>query len=300
MNLSAIILTFNSERTIAATIRSAMTVSSDIHIVDSFSSDGTRDIARQFGIAVITHPFVNYAAQRNWAIEHLPLRGEWELHLDADERLSDDLVSALQHLSPNANQVAGYHIARLVRFMGRAIRHGGMFPIWHMRCFRRGAARCETREYDQHFVVDGITCKLPGYLIDDMRMPLGEWVERHNRWSDAEVRELHRGYAPRRLIQPRLFGNPLERKRSLRKIYERSPLFARALMLFLYRYFLRLGFLDGREGLIFFALQTFWFRFLVDAKLFEQHLSQQGQSADNADAADLTSALPGLESDVQR
>jgi glycosyltransferase involved in cell wall biosynthesis len=150
MNLSVVILTFNSERTIGATLRSAATVSSDIHVVDSFSSDGTSDIARQFGAAVVTHPFVNYAAQRNWAIEHLPLRGEWELHLDADERLSDDLAFALRRISANANQIAGYHVARLVRFMGRPIRHGGMFPIWHMRCFRRGTARCESREYDQH------------------------------------------------------------------------------------------------------------------------------------------------------
>jgi len=105
-------------------------------------------------------------------------------------------------------------------------------------------------------------------MIDDMRMPLGEWVARHNRWADAEADELQEASVG--AIAPRLGGNPVERKRALRGTYNRMPRFLRALLLFLYRYVLRLGFLDGRAGLIFFVLQTFWFRFLVDAKLFER------------------------------
>jgi hypothetical protein len=138
-----------------------------------------------------------------------------------------------------------------------------------MRLFRRGRGRCEEREYDQHFVVSGKTARLHGPIIDDIAMPLSEWVIRHNRWSDAEVSELvrqpHGG-----VLKARLTGNPLERKRQLRNLYNHGPLFLRAAMLFLYRYFIRLGFLDGTEGLIFYFLQTFWFRFLIDAKLFEQ------------------------------
>jgi hypothetical protein len=151
-----------------------------------------------------------------------------------------------------------------------------MFPIWHLRLFRRGLGRCETREYDQHFLVDGPTAKLRGWLIDDNRSPLHEWVNRHNQWSDAEVRELQSDPTGRPLVQPRLFGNPLERKRSLRQNYQRLPGFVRVFLLFGYRYFLRLGFLDGKEGLTFFVLQTLWYRFLVDAKLFEQELAARG------------------------
>jgi hypothetical protein len=105
-------------------------------------------------------------------------------------------------------------------------------------------------------------------------MKLGEWVIRHNRWADAEVDELLHGGSGG--ITPRLAGNPVERKRALRGTYNRLPRFLRALLLFLYRYVLRLGFLDGRAGLIFFVLQTFWFRFLVDAKLYERERGDGG------------------------
>jgi glycosyltransferase involved in cell wall biosynthesis len=273
MNLSVVILTYNSERVIGATIHSAAKVSSDIHVVDSFSNDATPEICRKLGAHVVQHPFVNYASQRNWAIDNLPLRHQWELHLDADEQLSEELVTELNSLSSlRQDNCVGYHVARLVQFLGKPIRHGGMFPIWHMRLFRRGAGRCERREYDQHFVVHGPTGRLRGCLIDDNRSPLTDWVQRHNKWSDAEVIELTSGRTGRHLIEAKFLGSPLERKRYLRETYHRFPSFARAFLLFGYRYFLRLGFLDGKEGLIFFVLQTFWYRFLVDAKLFERRI----------------------------
>jgi hypothetical protein len=145
-----------------------------------------------------------------------------------------------------------------------------MYPIWHMRLFKAPHGRCENRRYDQHFLVDGPTARLDQPMIDDIRMPLGEWVVRHNRWADAEAEEIEQGSAQGQLVQARLGGNPAERKRALRGGYNRLPRFWRALALFLYRYVVRLGFLDGKEGLIFFVLQSFWFRFLIDAKLFER------------------------------
>ena len=275
MNISVVILTYNSERTLANTLASAQRISNDIHVVDSFSSDRTVEIAKGHGANVVTHHFANYAKQRNWAIENLPLACDWELHLDADEQLSEELIVDLARLENEAvisTEINGYHIARLVRFLGRPIKHGGMFPIWHMRLFRRGLGRCEQREYDQHFMVRGATGKTRGFLIDDIQMTLSEWIIRHNRWSDAEVSELSRTEPTSGLVASRLFGTPIERKRYLKRIYERCPALSRAWLLFLYRYLIRGGFLDGREGAVFFVLQTFWFRFLVDAKLFEQEL----------------------------
>jgi glycosyltransferase involved in cell wall biosynthesis len=271
MKFSTVILTYNSEATIGNTIESIALLCDDIHVVDSYSSDHTCDLVRRYGVRMVQHPFTNYAAQRNWAIGNLPLNHEWELHLDADERVSEQLSAELSYLKEHdpPAEIYGYCVPRLVHFLGRPLRHGGMFPIWHTRLFRRGYGRCEDREYDQHFLVQGQIAKLYGAIVDDMRMSLTEWVVRHNRWSDAEVRELLRG-ANGDGLRARLTGNPLERKRRLRNAYNHGPLFIRAAMLFFYRYFLRLGFLDGTEGLIFYFLQTFWFRFLVDAKLFEQ------------------------------
>jgi glycosyltransferase involved in cell wall biosynthesis len=277
MSLSVVILTYNSEATIGATLASARRVSDDVHVVDSGSTDRTVAIAEQAEAHVTPHGFESYGAQRNWAIDNLTLRHGWELHLDADERLGDELIAAIDDLKTRGfpGPAVGYFIPRLVHFLGRPIRHGGMYPIWHMRLFRRGRGRCEARRYDQHFYVDGATARLPHPMIDDIRMPLGEWVIRHNRWAEAEADELMLGEAGAG-VTPKLGGNPVERKRALRGSYNRLPRFLRAFLLFLYRYVLRLGFLDGRAGLIFFVLQTFWFRFLVDAKLYERQRKDAG------------------------
>jgi len=277
MRFSTIILSYNSELTIARTIESVMPLSDDIHVVDSFSVDSTLDILRRYPINIVQHPFANYSAQRNWAIDNLPIRHPWELHLDADEQVSAELATELRTLDREHSTagIDGYCIPRLVCFMGRPLRHGGMYPIWHLRLFRKRAGRCEEREYDQHFLIKGKTSRLRGPIIDDIRMPLSEWIVRHNRWSDAEVRELlNRTHAAS--LKGRIRGNPIERKRRLRELYDSGPLFVRAGLLFFYRYFLRMGFLDGTPGLIFAVLQAFWFRFLVDAKLYEQRRTNQG------------------------
>jgi glycosyltransferase involved in cell wall biosynthesis len=269
--ISVVILTFNSADTIGATVASARALSDDVHVVDSGSTDATLDIVRAAGASVASHPFESYGAQRNWAIATLALRHPWQLHLDDDERVTDELAAELRALfagdGPPAG-IAGYYVPRLVHFHGQPIRHGGMWPIHHMRLFRSGRGRCEDRKYDQHFYVDGATGTLRAPMIDDIRLSLGEWTARHNRWADAEVDEI---LAPSGsgVIQPGS-GDPVAEKRALRSRYNRAPLFWRALGLFLYRYVLRLGFLDGRWGLVFFVLQTFWFRFLVDAKLHER------------------------------
>jgi glycosyltransferase involved in cell wall biosynthesis len=268
--ISVIVLTFNAESTIGATLASARAVSDDVHVVDSYSTDGTLDIARAAGAEITQHPFEHYGAQRNWAIDNLPLKHAWELHLDADERLSEELIAELKQLAARGmpQDVAGYYVPRLVHFHGQPLRHGGMYPIYHLRLFRRGRGRCESRKYDQHFFVDGATAKLAHPMIDDIRLPLGEWTQRHNRWADAEVDEL---LAPTEgVIKGDASGDPVAGKRAQRGFYYRQPLFVRAFLLFLYRYVWKRGFLDGREGLIFYVLQTFWFRFLVDAKLHER------------------------------
>ena len=269
MKPSVVILAYNSVETLGTTLAQAQQISDDLHVVDSFSTDDTVALSQEHGAQVVQHAFESYGAQRNWAIDHLPLRYPWQLHLDADERLTPELIASLQALAENPEQ-SGFLIARLVQFLGRQMRHGGMSPTWHLRLFRHGAGRCEERKYDQHFyLTQGSAGQLQGYMIDEIRMSLSEWTARHNRWSDAEVMEQTQAMDAVR-IQPRLWGNPLERKRYLRGLYNRAPLFVRPYALFFYRYFLRLGFLDGREGFIFWTLQTFWFRFLIDAKLFEQ------------------------------
>ncbi len=274
MRPAVILLSFNSEGTLGATLSRARMVSDEIFVVDSYSKDGSIELARQFGATVVEHPFEHYGAQRNWAIDNLPITRPWQLHLDADELMDEKLVAAILAL-PEEPEHSGYFLPRYVRFLGRVVRHGGMSPTWHMRLFRTGVGRCEDRKYDQHYMVNsGTTGKLPGVVIDDIRMPLTEWTARHNRWADAEVSELDVPETSGRL-KPDALGNPVERKRYLRQKYNQLPLFIRPFCLFVYRYFFRLGFLDGTEGFIFWVLQTFWFRFLVDAKIWEKRHAAQ-------------------------
>ncbi len=272
MRPSVILLAFNSEDTLGATLERARQVSDEIFVVDSFSKDGTVALAECYGAQVVQHAFENYGAQRNWAIDHLAITGKWQLHLDADEVMDDALVAAIQAL-PEEPAVAGYFVPRYVKFLGRVMRHGGMSPTWHLRLFRSGVGRCEDRKYDQHFLLSGDgdkkTGQLPGVMIDDIAMSLSEWTARHNRWADGEVAEMDAKNEAGRLVADAR-GNPAQRKRALREKYNNLPLFVRPFLLFGYRYFFKLGFLDGTEGFIFWVLQTFWFRFLIDAKIWEK------------------------------
>jgi glycosyltransferase involved in cell wall biosynthesis len=274
MKPAVILLSYNSEATLGATLSRAVLISDEIFVVDSDSTDSTVELARSFGASVVIHPFEHYGAQRNWAIENLPITRQWQMHLDADEWIDDQLVAAIAAL-PDEPSDSGYFVPRYIRFLGRVIRNGGMSPTWHLRLFRTGVGRCENRKYDQHFILKSGTCgKLTGVLVDDIRMSLSEWTARHNRWADGEVAEFDTRETADRLV-PDARGNPAQRKRFLRQKYYQLPLFVRPFCLFAYRYFFRLGFLDGIEGLIFWVLQTFWFRFLVDAKMWEKRHSKQ-------------------------
>lgn len=269
---SVIVLTFNSEATLPQTLASVQQLTDDIHVVDSFSTDRTLEIARSFGASVVQHAFQSYGAQRNWAIDSLALKHKWQLHLDADERLTPQLAAEIAALDESVN--GGFLLPRMMMFLGRMLKHGGMSPTWHLRLFPAGLGRCEDRKYDQHFYLQqGTATRLKGRMIDDVRMSLTEWTARHNRWADAEVEQQIAG-AEGESVHPRLLGNAIERRRALRKYYGKAPLFVRPFVLFFYRFVLRLGFLDGTPGFIFWVLQTFWFRFLVDAKMYERRKPQ--------------------------
>lgn len=287
--VSVVILTVNEEVNLPQCLKSLAGLDCEIFILDSGSTDRTVEIARSFGANVVSHPFENYGAQRNWALENLNLRTPWVLHLDADERLSPKLRDSISRALADPQDHQGFLVGKSVIFMGREIRHGGLFPSYHLRLFRVGKGRCEDRLYDQHFMVEGKVGRLRGELFDVIASDLGSWIARHNRWSDLEVREVL-NHSGRRgaTVEPRLEGTPIERRRWLRNsFYYRMPLFLRAFLYFIWRYFIRLGFLDGREGLIFHFLHGCWYRFVVDAKLYEatmkalQNPRPQPQSAES-------------------
>jgi glycosyltransferase involved in cell wall biosynthesis len=274
--LSVIILTLNEEANLPLALASLEGLGAEVFVVDSGSTDRTLEIARAAGCEIVRHPFENYALQRNWAFDHLPIAAPWTLCLDADERLTPELVGEIgEAVSRSDRPFDGYMLRKRTIFMGRWIRHGGQYPAWHLRLFRSGRGRCEARLYDQHFVVDGRIGRLQNDYVDVLASDLGTFVLRHNRWAALEAEELlARPAAAARAgpaVAPLLTGTAIERRRFLRaRVYQRFPLFVRPFLFWFYGYVLRLGFLDGIEGLVFHTLQRFWFRFLVDAKIWER------------------------------
>ncbi len=273
--LSVIILTYNEEKNIEECLKSVYDWVDEIFIVDSGSTDKTLEIAKSYTDKIYQHPFKDYGKQRNWAQDNLPINKEWIFHLDADERVSSELSEELKGIFSRPVDIAdGFLVSRKTVFMGRWIKHGGHYPAYHLRIFRKDCGRCEDRIYDQHFYVNGKIKTLKKDIIDTVTSDLDNWVFRHNRWASLEAvetiqnkvyRRTHKNYK----IKPDIKGSPIEKKRWLRKKYYTLPMFIRPFFYFIYRYFFRLGFLDGKEGLIFHFLQGFWFRFLVDAKIYE-------------------------------
>ncbi|WP_413666189.1 glycosyltransferase family 2 protein [Mucilaginibacter sp. Mucisp86] len=276
-NLDIIILTFDEAKNIGDCLQSATALKANIYIVDSGSTDNTLDICRRHTQNIFTHPFENYAAQRNWALDNLPLAGAWVLNLDADHRVTPELAAQLNDIfsKPVDSEINGFLISRRTMFMGKWIKHGGHYPTYHANLFRQGFGRCEEKLYDQHFKVTGNTQILKTDIIDVITDSLTSFIARHNHWATLEAQYLvEQQNAPLvddkgKLVHPRLFGNPMERRRYMKKRYEAFPLFVRPVIYFTIRYFIKLGFLDGKTGLVFHFLQGFWFRFLIDAKIYE-------------------------------
>lgn len=268
-----VILTFNSAGIIGETLGQALKVSNDVLVVDSGSTDDTCKIAESHGCVIMERSFKNYSDQRNWAIDQIVEKYSWQLHLDADEVLDELAVAEICNVV-KANRGEAWMLRRRDYFMGKELKHSGLNP-WHLRLFRSGVARCENRSYDQHFRSDGPAGRLHGVMHDKNQLTLSEWTIRHNRWADLEVEELLGGKKSEDyVLQPNIFGDARERTRFFKGVYYKMPGGLRALSYFSYRYFLRLGFLDGAEGFYYSFFQALWFRLLVDGKRREVNICQ--------------------------
>jgi glycosyltransferase involved in cell wall biosynthesis len=265
--IAAIILTKNEEQDLPACLESLQGLAGDVFVIDSGSTDRTAAVALGHGAQVLSHAFVNYASQFNWALENIPSNADWILRIDADERVSPELAESIRKILPAAGTgVTGLLVPRLTVFLGRQIRHGVAYPVWLLRLFCRGAGRCENTWMDEHIVLDhGTIVKVAGDLMHEIPKSLSEWIRKHDWYADRECKDVLGLPGDAR----ELAGQPRARRALKHGLYLKLPLFTRAFLYWFYRYFLRLGFLDGKEGLIYHFLQAFWYRFLVDAKLYE-------------------------------
>ena len=276
-DIAVIILTYNESVHLGRALQSIASFAGQIFIIDSYSSDDTLDIARSFGAEVLQHPFQNQAKQFQWALDNAPIIAGWVMRLDADEIIEADLceeISARLHLLPA--DVTGVYLNRKTIFQGRFIRHGGRYPMMLLRIWRHGKARIEDRWMDEHiYLLEGRSVAFSGGFADYNLNDLSFFTDKHNGYASREALDVvNRKLNLWRLDPGVLSGESGTRQAGLKrfmkeKIYSRVPFQISALVYFLYRYIVRLGFLDGSEGLVYHVLQGFWYRFLVGVRVRE-------------------------------
>ena len=237
-------------------------------VVDSGSGDATREIAARCGAEVVEHAWEGHAGQKNWALDHLDIATEWVLFLDADEYLLDGSVAEVRGAVAGEG-VAGFELPRRYIFLGKELRHAWWYPDYQLRLFRREGARCEDVQVHEHMIVDGPVRQLRAPIMHENLKGLSAFVERHNRYSDLEAAELANPASNRK--PGSLTGSWAERRRALKdRVWFRLPM--RPLVRFLWLYFVKSGFLDGRRGLLFCYLIAMY-DFLIDVKLMERSLA---------------------------
>ena len=273
-DISVIILTFNEEKHIARCLKSLLLFTNKIFVVDSGSTDQTVAIAEALGAKVVQNTWITYAVQFNFGIEKNPFNTRWLMRMDADEYVTPELAAEINHrLASLSQDTTGVYVKRRVMFMNQWIKHGGYYPIWLLRLWQNGKGVCEELWMDEHIkLFEGGTVQFENDIVDHNLNNLTWWTQKHNMYAIREVVDLlniRYNFANTEGIAPKLFGTQDQRKRYLKLKYASLPLFTRPFVYFFHRYFVKLGFLDGRKGLIWHFLQGLWYRFLVDAKLFE-------------------------------
>ena len=228
--LSVAIITHNEERNLARTLQS-VAWADQVVIVDAHSTDETTPIARAAGALVIVRDWPGFSAQKNFALSQCTC--DWILSLDADEEVSPDLAQEIQALLAHPPAADAFHLPRRNYFLGRAILRGGFYPDFKLRLFRRGAAHFAERAVHETLHCSGSTLYLQGDLLHHAYPTLSSYIEHMNRYSTLGAELL------------------VEEKRTSRGL----PKFVSYVLLvpaanFFYNYIVRLGFLDGREGLL--------------------------------------------------
>lgn len=279
ISVSVLIPAKNEELNLPACLTSLQRAD-EVFLVDSQSSDKSIEIAESYGANVVQFNFNGrWPKKKNWSLDNLPFRNEWVLIVDCDERITPELWEEIEQVIKN-EEYTGYYLNRRVFFLGKWIRHGGKYPDWNLRLFKHQKGRYENlstedipntgdNEVHEHVILQGKV----GYLKHDMLhedfRDLYHWLERHNRYSNWEARvylNLLTGKDENGTIGANLFGDAVQRKRFLKKVWVRLPF--KPLLRFVLFYIIQRGFLDGTAGYIYGRLLS-QYEYQIGVKLYE-------------------------------
>jgi hypothetical protein len=266
IDLSVIILTYNEELNINNSIKNISNWVSNIYILDSFSNDNTKNIALAYNVNFIERKFDNYSNQRNFAINHLNIKTGWILFLDADELLTEELKNEISNelLNPKFD---GYYLKRRFYFMNKWIKWGGYYPTYILRLFKKEKGLFQ-REVNEHLILSGKAGYLKYDFCDNNKKSFHEWFLKHLVYAKKEATDL---YLQNKLSPDISFwGSQADRKSWIRyKIWNKLPILIRPFIYFIYRYFFRLGVLDGIRGFIFHFMHGLVYFLLMDIFYYE-------------------------------
>lgn len=272
LDLTAIILTYNEEKNIVHCINSIKDLAKRIVVIDSFSTDETVELAKKLGAEVFQHKFVNQAKQYIYGVEVANIDTKWVFRIDADERLTEDSSKELEELchANDDTNVNGIIVRFKVNFMGKDLKHGGIYPIRVLRVYKNGKGHIEERNMDEHIILtEGRSVEMKNDSLHCDYKNIGVWIDKHNKYSTREAEDYFKS------LQEKDDGANLSGNAKIKRfikfgVYYKLPMGVRAYLYYFYRYYLKFGFLDGKEGKIFAFMQAYWYRFLVDAKIYEK------------------------------
>lgn len=277
-DLSVFIPTFNEEIHIERALKSAFSLTDNVYVIDSYSTDRTVEIAQKYGAQVYYYKWEadsNWAKKFNWTLENVPFQTEWIMRHDADEYVTDELrvkvIADLDKLDKNISAIA---INRREYFMRRWMQHGGAYPKHTVRIFRLGKAHFEARIIDEHVeITEGSPVYWNVDTCDDKIISLTKWIANHNIHALKEALILIDNEIGLSEVSDdkKALDNDALKKRHKKMFYGRLPYFWRVWMFFVYRYLFKGGFLDGVEGFLYCFFQCLWYRTLADAKIVETY-----------------------------
>lgn len=277
-DITAIILTKNEEVNIKRCIESIKGLADRIVVVDSGSTDGTIELARNLGADIYHHePFEHYAKQFNWALDNVNIQTTWVYRIDADEVVTPELKQEIietctEHHDDDVN---GLVMKFKVYFMGRFLTHGGIYPFYNLTIFKKGFGRYEDRAMGEHVVLtEGRIVDLKNDCLHYDFKDLSTWIGKHNWYATREVNDYFETLAKRQ-AETSLYHEAEKTKKLRDGLYYKLPKFWRAKLYYWYRYYVRLGFLDGKAGKVHAFLQAYWYRFLIDAKILEREIKEE-------------------------
>lgn len=276
--VSILVLTKNEQQDLPGCLRS-VDWSDDVHVYDSLSTDRTQEIAREFGATVTPRAFDNWAAHQNWGLKHIPFKHPWVFYIDADERMTPELVAAVRAAVADPGEHVAFRVQRRDFFLGTWLQHVQTSPFY-LRLFRPERMRYE-RLVNPVSLPDGPAGQVTGFLDHyPFSKGIGHWLERHNSYSTLEARQIvenrrqHEGFSLAKAFTAKDFH---ERRFHQKELFYRLPL--RPLVKFMLLYVARAGFLDGRAGFTYAVLQSMY-EYMIELKTRELMRADQQAPAE--------------------